>query len=61
MNPKSIFKSKTLAFQALTIAGAFYPPIKALISAHPTEAAIIVGLVNTALRYVTKGRVSLFA
>lgn len=61
MNPKSIFKSKTLAFQALTIAGAFYPPVAALISAHPTEAAIIVGLVNTALRYVTKGRVSLFA
>lgn len=61
MNPKSIFKSKTLAFQAVTIAGAFYPPIAALISAHPTEAALIVGLANTALRFITKGRISLFA
>lgn len=60
MPTKSLFASKTVAAQALTIAAAFYPPIAAIVSAHPTETMVIYGLFNVCLRYITKGRVSLF-
>lgn len=58
---KSLFKSKTLAIQALTLAAAFYPPIYAAVAAHPTETLVILGLVNAGVRFVTKGKLSLFA
>ena len=61
MNTKSLFASKTIAAQAITIAAAFYPPIAAVVSTHPTETLVILGLLNVGLRYITKGRVSLFA
>jgi hypothetical protein len=57
---KSLFRSKTLAVQAVTLAAAFYPPISATVATHPTETLIILGLVNTALRFLTKNKVVLF-
>ena len=60
MNTKSIFRSKTLAIQAATLAAAFYPPITAFVAAHPEETLGILALANTILRFVTKGKVSLF-
>ncbi len=61
MNTKSIFKSKTFAVQAITLGAAFYPPIAAIVAAHPQETLVVIALINAGLRYVTKGRVSLFA
>ncbi|MCA1963055.1 MAG: hypothetical protein LDL31_03805, partial [Prosthecobacter sp.] len=59
MNSKSIFKSKTAAAQALTFAAAFYPPATAFVAAHPEETLGLLAVVNLALRWLTKGRVSL--
>jgi hypothetical protein len=61
MFPKSIFASKTIAAQAITAAAALFPSVRELVAAYPGETLVILSLVNTALRYVTKGRVSLFA
>jgi hypothetical protein len=61
MNTKSLFVSKTIAAQAITIAAAFYPPLTTVVSAHPAETLVMLGLFNVFLRYITKGRVSLFA
>lgn len=61
MNTKSIFKSKTAIAQAITLGAGFYPPVAAFVAAHPEETLGIIAVVNLALRWVTKGRVSLFA
>lgn len=61
MNTKSIFSSKTALAQVITVAAGFYPPARALVAAHPTETLAILGLVNIGLRFITKGRVALFA
>lgn len=61
MNTKSIFSSKTMAAQAITLGAAFYPPVQVLVAAHPGETLALVALVNMALRWVTKGRLALFA
>ena len=61
MNTKSIFKSKTALAQVITVAAGFYPPIRDLVSAHTEETLAILAVVNLALRWVTKGKVALFA
>jgi len=61
MTPKSIFTSKTIAAQAITAAAALFPAVRDLVATHPGETLVILSLVNTTLRWVTKGRVSLFA
>lgn len=61
MNTKSIFTSKTMAAQAITALAAFYPPVTAFVAAHPGETLVVLSLVNAGLRYVTKGKVSLFS
>lgn len=60
MNTKSIFKSKTVIAQVVAVGAAFYPPVQAIIAANPTETMVVIGLVNVALRWITKGRVALF-
>lgn len=60
MKPKSIFASKTLAFQAFTLAAAFFPPVTAFIRDNTEASLSLVVVINTALRFATKGRVSLF-
>lgn len=60
MNTKSIFASKTALAQVITFAAGFYPPARVLVAAHPTETLAILAVVNTALRFITKGRVALF-
>ena len=63
--PKSIFKSKIALAGALTaIAGAvgnFYPELQTVLATHATTILLAVGLINVALRLVTKGRVVLVA
>ena len=61
MTPKSIFTSKTMAAQAITLGAAFYPPIQALVAAHPGETLVVLALLNAGLRWITKGKVVLFA
>lgn len=60
MKPKSIFASKTLAFQAVTLAAAFFPPITTFIAENPEASLSLVVIINTALRFATKGKISLF-
>lgn len=61
MNTKSIFTSKTIAAQAITAVAALFPTVRALVAANPGETLVILSLVNSGLRYITKGRISLFA
>lgn len=60
MQTKSIFTSKTVAVQVITAAAAFVPAVQAIVSAHPAETLLILGLLNTALRWITKDKVALF-
>lgn len=60
MNTKSIFTSKTMAAQALTLAAAFYPPARALVAANPGETLVVLSILGAGLRWITKGRVALF-
>ena len=50
MKPKSLFRSRTFWMQALTICAA----ITGVIPLAPETTAIVVGLINIALRAVTK-------
>jgi len=61
MNTKSIFTSKTMAAQAITAIAAFYPPVTVFVAAHPGETLVVISLVNAGLRWITKGKLALFA
>jgi hypothetical protein len=50
MKPKNMFKSKTFWMQVLSIAAA----VSGVIPLAPETTAIVVGLINIALRAVTK-------
>ena len=50
MKPKNLFKSKTFWMQVLSIAAA----VSGVIPMAPETTAIVVGLINIALRAVTK-------
>lgn len=50
MKPKNLFKSKTFWMQVLSIAAA----VSGVIPLPPETTAIVVGLINIALRAVTK-------
>ena len=50
MKPKSIWKSKTFWMQVLSIAAS----VSGVIPLPPETTAIVVGLINIALRAVTK-------
>ena len=54
MKQKSIFKSRTFWMQVLSIAAA----VSGVIPLGPETTAIVVGLINIALRAVTKEPVS---
>ena len=64
-NTKSIFKSKTAFAGALSaVAGAlgtFAPDIAPNIAAHASVILMVAGVLQVALRFVTKGRITLFA
>lgn len=59
--PKPLVKSKTVIVNALIALSAFFPPVQQFVQAHPTETLIGIGVLNGLLRYITKGRVVLFA
>ena len=60
MKTKSIFTSKTIAVQVITGIAAFVPAVQTLVSAHPAETLVMLGLLNTTLRWITKDKVALF-
>ena len=57
---KSVFKSKTVLVNLVIALAALYPPVQEWVQAHPEQTLIGITAINAALRYVTKGRVSLF-
>lgn len=63
--PKSIFKSKAAFAGALSTlvgaAGTFIPDIGQILSNHAPAILFWAGLVHVAIRFITKGRVVLFA
>lgn len=59
--PKSIAKSKTIIVNAIIAGSAFIPGVQSFVQAHPDEVLLAIGVANTLLRLVTKGRVQLFA
>ena len=62
---KSIFKSKTAFAGALSAVagsvGTFAPDLAPAIAQHASVILMVAGVVQVALRMVTKGRISLFA
>ena len=56
---KSMFKSKSLWLQLITVAAVFFPPVQAFLATNPVEAATVVAAANTVVRFATKGKVSL--
>ncbi len=63
--PKSIFKSKTSFANALLALvgalGTISPDAHQLIATHASTILFIAGTANIGLRFITKGRVVLFA
>ncbi len=61
MNTKSILKSKTFWLNALAFAVALFPPVKAWIAANPESMVGALTALNILVRFVTSGRISIFA
>jgi hypothetical protein len=61
MSPtKTIFTSKTMLVNGLIVAASFVPSVRDWMQAHPDTTMQIVAGANIALRWITKGRVTLF-
>jgi hypothetical protein len=61
IQPKPIFKSKTIIVNVVIALSALLPPVQQFVQAHPTETLLGLTAINTGLRYITKGRLVLFA
>jgi len=61
MNTKSIFLSKTFWIQIIAIIVALFPPVTVWLKANPVEYVAIFAAVNLLVRFVTSGRVNIFA
>lgn len=59
-SPKPIFESKTAIVNLIIALAPFYPPVQEWVSANPAETLAIIGLLNLALRWITKQRVVLY-
>lgn len=57
---KPIFTSKTAAVQAVVAIAAFVPAARDFVAQHPTEVLLGIAILNLVVRFVTKGRVTLF-
>lgn len=60
MNTKSVFTSKTVAVQVMTALCSLIPSVQSIVSAHPTETIVVLSLMNTFLRWISKDKVALF-
>jgi len=61
MITKSIFLSKTFWIQIIAIIVALFPPVTVWLKANPVEYVAIFAAVNLIVRFVTSGRVNIFA
>jgi hypothetical protein len=60
MKTKSIFKSKTFWTQNIILAATMFPQVRAYIGDNGALAIQLLSGVNIALRYISKGAVTLF-
>lgn len=64
MKPKTVFKSKIAMLGAATALvgglGMVDETVRQMITSNGPAILLVLGVLNTALRFVTKGRVSLF-
>jgi len=60
MANKTILKSKTFWVQVITGAAAFVPSVRDFVTQNPVPVLTAFAAVNTAVRFVTFGRVRLF-
>lgn len=59
MNTKSIFKSKTMAVNAIVLFASFFPSVASWVQGHPTETMQVLAASSMVLRLVTKGKVQI--
>ena len=57
---KSLLQSKTFWVQVVTFAAAFVPAVQEWLTANPEQFIGALAAVNVIVRFVTKGKVSLF-
>jgi hypothetical protein len=57
---KPVFQSKTVIVNLIIALGSAIPQVGQLVSDHPQAVLLGVTLINLALRWVTKNRVTLF-
>lgn len=57
---KPVFASKTVIVNAIIAIAALYPPVGGWVSAHPEATLNGIVALNIALRFITKGKVTLF-
>jgi len=58
--PKSAFASKTVLVNAVIALAALYPPVGVWLKTHPDLALQALAIINLGLRFVTKGKITLF-
>lgn len=58
---KSVAASKTIWINLIIAVVAFFPAAQAWVQQHPTEALVLVNVLNGLVRLVTHGRIQLFA
>lgn len=57
---KTIFASKTAAVQAVVAVAAFIPSVQAFVAENPALVLTGIALLNLGVRFITKGRVTIF-
>lgn len=58
---KPIYQSKTFWLQIITLAAAFFPPVQAFLIANPITSVGALTAVNLLVRFVTNGKITIFA
>jgi len=61
MPPKPIYQSRTAWLQVITLFAAFIPPVQAFLVTNPVASVAVLSAVNILVRFVSQGKVTLFA